>query len=1020
MIFSRTIECPDCGAKNQKDANHCGSCGVRLAGRALRCGKCGEENRGDAKYCGKCGAPMDHATAPAMRGSRWMRGENDYTIRIEVDDLNDLVRRGLVVEPGTNALLIKDGATQGTLPPGSYTMDTLPRRVHGWLSGGKVGPVTALLVDIVPTEFVFKFDRLFTKDPIELDLTVRLMAEVDSPGKFLTNMLRGRERYTLEDLRNYLSPEVEQAAAAWLRRHTLQEISENLTLSDDFELEVAEKLRKTFVQSGLRFENIRTMEVGLDDQVSGIHSRYTLEAAEVKTEAEGRKTLGEALKELDIQQLAADTRTVELEESRAELYGRMRQVMLSNRMDQVRSKAEFETFLDDMDHQTMLHEKERKDLPGNLLKSRKDTTLRKPASLDDIPLDDLKREKVRLDQRERTMISEIQDIETEKRKLFEEGVRNNIQREQRIIARHIKELDQRAQNMDRMLQTISKQMRILSGQVTLKERSRIMAESGIASVLKTIDLQDLVVLIDLASVDGEFQEEKFDDLLRALEGSGAHTPEISEDEDVLQIMREMQMASEAADSPETVEERLKEMERATLKTQGEIDETRLDNEIALARKGADFEIEPCERLTLTELDLQREKDQFADARARAQLDLQELQWQQEHAQETEEAQLAMDILAKMKEIKRLDEEEIRCIAREDELARKKADFDMGMERFQLQREERIEKHDHSFTEIEVLGDMALIPTTIQNGKVVVQTKSTDEKTCPRCCRRTTGDTPFCPNCGNKLNGMGVAIDLIDFSITAPQCLQPSRSYVLDVWAHLPALREEIIQRARQSLVGEPRTHTRSGVEVARGAALKVRLRLPGFVIEEPEDTILWNGSITNTSFIVNVPENIATDSHTGKVIIYQNELQIARLNFALQVGPQELPAEVAPAEVDWIQSAFASYAHADRDEVFRRAQGIQKGNPGLDLFLDVVSLRSGDAWEKRITEEILRRDVFFLFWSQAASQSSHVEKEWRAALAQKGIDAIDPVPLESPDEVPPPHELASLHFNDTWLALING
>ena len=218
------------------------------------------------------------------------------------------------------------------------------------------------------------------------------------------------------------------------------------------------------------------------------------------------------------------------------------------------------------------------DLLGNLLKSRKDTTPGKPASLDDIPLDDLKKEKVRLDQRERTMISEIQDIENEKRKLFEEGVRNNSQREQRIIARRIKELDQRAQNMDRMLQTISKQMRILSGLVTLKERSRFMAESGIASVLKTLDLQDLVVFIDQASVDGEFQEEKFDDLLRALEKSGAHTTEYNEDEDVLQIMREMQMASEAADSPETIEERFKEMENNLHGEQSEDDDIEFESD----------------------------------------------------------------------------------------------------------------------------------------------------------------------------------------------------------------------------------------------------------------------------------------------------------------------------------------------------------------------------------------------------------------------------------------------------------
>jgi hypothetical protein len=42
-------------------------------------------------------------------------------------------------------------------------------------------------------------------------------------------------------------------------------------------------------------------------------------------------------------------------------------------------------------------------------------------------------------------------------------------------------------------------------------------------------------------------------------------------------------------------------------------------------------------------------------------------------------------------------------------------------------------------------------------------------------------------------------------------------------------------------------------------------------------------------------------------------------------------------------------------------------------------------------------------------------KELRAALAERGIDFIDPIPLTSPCEIPPPHELVDqLHFDD-WM-----
>jgi hypothetical protein len=183
------------------------------------------------------------------------------------------------------------------------------------------------------------------------------------------------------------------------------------------------------------------------------------------------------------------------------------------------------------------------------------------ANLDDLPLDDLKREKIRLEQEERKMLARLREAENQKRQLFSEGVQKASDREQRVIARRIKELDVEAQNMDRMLQIISKQMRTINGLIQLKERSRLAAESGMGEMLQGIDLQDLIIYIDKASVDGEFQMDKFNELLRVLEEAEAISPQYREDQDVLDIVSAMQQAREAADSPEALEEKYAEFSR---------------------------------------------------------------------------------------------------------------------------------------------------------------------------------------------------------------------------------------------------------------------------------------------------------------------------------------------------------------------------------------------------------------------------------------------------------------------------
>ena len=122
-----------------------------------------------------------------------------------------------------------------------------------------------------------------------------------------------------------------------------------------------------------------------------------------------------------------------------------------------------------------------------------------------------------------------------------------------------------------------------------------------------------------------------------------------------------------------------------------------------------------------------------------------------------------------------------------------------------------------------------------------------------------------------------------------------------------------------------------------------------------------------------------------------------------------------------IRTAFASYASEDRNEVLGRIQGMQKVMPRLDVFLDVAALPSGQSWLDTLMKEIRARDIFYLFWSMPAKRSMWVEKEWRAALQHRGIEFIDPVPLVSPETVPPPPELGEqLHFNDWVLAYEHG
>ena len=115
-----------------------------------------------------------------------------------------------------------------------------------------------------------------------------------------------------------------------------------------------------------------------------------------------------------------------------------------------------------------------------------------------------------------------------------------------------------------------------------------------------------------------------------------------------------------------------------------------------------------------------------------------------------------------------------------------------------------------------------------------------------------------------------------------------------------------------------------------------------------------------------------------------------------------------------------SYATKDRKEVLKRVQMLNVMK--TKFFIDLLSLDPGDRWEKKLYETIPKCDLFLLFWSQAAKNSTWVNREVEYALNQQsknqdGEPDIVPVILEQ--NVSPPPSLAALHFNDRIQYLIS-
>ncbi len=260
-----------------------------------------------------------------------------------------------------------------------------------------------------------------------------------------------------------------------------------------------------------------------------------------------------------------------------------------------------------------------------------------------------------------------------------------------------------------------------------------------------------------------------------------------------------------------------------------------------------------------------------------------------------------------------------------------------------------------------------------------------------------------------------AISRVEFSALAPKTLIKGDYSILHLMMYEKDFRQEV-DRIIEEAQGQIQ-ETRSGsMRVTDNAKVTVRLSSPDAEIMDPEDTRTWTGEYLDYTFAVSIPEDFSKHQVLFKAEVYINDLIASKLNFVVKCSSAR-EQKIAVAQQD-ILTAFVSYASQDRSRVAAIIQGMQKARPDMDIFFDVESLRSGTSWEDAIRKEIELRDIFFLCWSLAAKDSAWVQREWKYALAQKGLECIEPVPLDSPKVCPPPEELKQKHFNDRMLFVI--
>jgi len=179
--------------------------------------------------------------------------------------------------------------------------------------------------------------------------------------------------------------------------------------------------------------------------------------------------------------------------------------------------------------------------------------------------------------------------------------------------------------------------------------------------------------------------------------------------------------------------------------------------------------------------------------------------------------------------------------------------------------------------------------------------------------------------------------------------------------------------------------------------------------DHSEQRFVWSGSVESLDFSGRVKIDAPNCDIVLKYDVFVADFLVAAICLSMRLSGEALPVQTVSATTHAARTGFASYASNDRALVTHMVGAIER-SAGISVFQDCLDLKASEAWKPRLSREIGSRDLFFLFWSHSAAESTWVEWEWKTALQEKGKAAMRIQPLE-PD-VKPPSALEDLNFAD--------
>jgi len=143
-------------------------------------------------------------------------------------------------------------------------------------------------------------------------------------------------------------------------------------------------------------------------------------------------------------------------------------------------------------------------------------------TIQNIKADELRREEIGLQNEERRIEKDINRLRADEQQIISEYTAanaNNDQDRKKFLARKIQEFRSKKASYDKRHDTLSKQKRMISGLILIKENTEFLARINGSSKINSMDMVEIQAFVEQATLDGDLTNDKLENLVKAMDDS---------------------------------------------------------------------------------------------------------------------------------------------------------------------------------------------------------------------------------------------------------------------------------------------------------------------------------------------------------------------------------------------------------------------------------------------------------------------------------------------------------------------